>query len=369
MSQLTLGHYISGNKPKRLHEQRKHVKKTHVNPVKYKMKSEHVYKFKEKGKDSYKQITFFKDRDGNSISKSLVFETSKTVWSQDWKTYKPRCDLNKMMYAQVERRIHKEGEADFRRKVRDEPLSDANIKKRLIKGLTGECFVYEELTKLQFDKFDIGIPRDDGASWFADIPTFGGDFIECKTTQGEYIRGQYRKLLNEQDNKKKQREYYRNSPSYCLNIADKYGNKSSKGHACKAARGVSLPNEFFCGIRNRKVKGKRQMKISFIIRMIDLERKFKVDGKLVRVFDMVVKPWDDNRSEYSGFVKGKARLIEDLLIETFTKYKIPFYKPIDNRFNANGFVETTDKSPKSIIDVGKTSYGQFDLLDDSDEED
>ena len=46
--------------------------------------------------------------------------------------------------------------------------------------------------------------------------------------------------------------------------------------------------------------------------MIDLERKFEVDGKLKRVFDMVVV-WDDNRSKYKGFVKGKGRLIEDLL--------------------------------------------------------
>lgn len=366
MSQITLNHYIYGKNKKQLHK----VKKLKRNQMKYKQ-IDYKYKFKEDLKDSYKSITFFKDREGNPISRSLVFEQTDNVWFQNWKTYNPRNDLNEMMHRQIERRIHEQGEAEFRRKVRDEPLSDENIKKRLVKGLTGEIFVYEELTKLQFNKFDIGIPRDDGASWFADIPTFSGDFIECKTTQGDYIPGQYRRLLKEKDHKKKQREYYHNSPSYCLNIADKYGDKTNKSHACKAARGVSLPNEFFCGIRNRLYKGKRQMKISFIIRMIDLERKFKVDGNLVRVFDMIVKPWDDDRSEYIGFVKGKARLIEDLLIETFTKYKIPFYKPIDNTFNPNGFVEEKDESPKTVMDVPyvKTSYGQFDLLEDSDEED
>ena len=374
MNQLTLASFINDKRFKKKSQLQKHSKrftKQFDNQMKYKVKSEHTYKFKEEKKDeSYKKITFFHDRNGDAISESLVFAKTKTVWSQPWIKYTPRDDINEMIHEQIERRVNREGEADFRRNVRAEPLSNANIKKRLVKGLTGECFVYEELSKLQYHETDIGKPRDDGASWFADIFTFSGDFIECKTTQGDYIPGQYRRLLKETNDRKKQREYYRNSPSYCLNIADKYGNKKSKSHACKAARGESHPNEFFCGIRNRMKKGKRQMKISFIIRMIDLERKFEVDGKLKRVFDMVVVPWDDNRSKYKGFVKGKGRLIEDLLIETFTKYNIPFYKPMDNRFKSNGLIVSDEVSPKTIMvefenvdEVQTLKTGQFDLLD------
>ena len=333
---------------------------------------------KDKANDAYKQITFFKDRQGKAIAKSLVFEQVSKVWSNNWTQYKPRDDIKSLIETQINRRVYLEGEGNFRRNVRGETFSNKNIEKRLRKGLYGEGYTYETLSKLQFHPEDIGIPRDDGASWFADIPTFSGDFIECKTTEGNYIPGQYRRLLKEKDDKKKQREYFRNSPSYCLNVADKHGNKV-KGHACKAARGESFPNEFFMGLRHRVRNGKHQYKISFIIRMIDLERKFEVDGKLTRVFDMVVVPWDDNRDHFKEFVNGKARLVEELLIETFTKYDIPFYRPIDNQLKSNGFVFDEKESPSSVLQIEKVttsvkkiSTGAFDSLfdeSDSDEED
>ena len=67
------------------------------------------------------------------------------------------------------------------------------------------------------------------------------------------------------------------------------------------------------------------------------------------------------------------------MIETFTKYDIPFYSPINNQLKANGFVFDEKESPSSVLQVEKVttstkkiSTGAFDSLfdeSDSDEED
>ena len=102
-------------------------------------------------------------------------------------------------------------------------------------------------------------------------------------------------------------------------------------------------------------------------------RKLNKHNRPVYIWDLVIKPWDDERDCMKEFCKGKARLIEELLIETFTKYKIPFYKFADNRFNSNTTLKNKSarkKSPVSVMDAENVSkpQGKFAALYDSDDE-
>jgi len=322
----------------------------------------------------YTQITAFKDREGKTIQKSLVFETCDSPWSSDWKSYNAGKAAMEAVNSQVNRRFQ-QGEARYRAEERAEPQSEAILRKKLIKGISGEFAFYDFAKQRQFKPTDVMQPRDDGPSWYGDIIFFDGSYGEIKTTEGEFIPGQYRRLVNLPIAEKK-RQYSRNSPSFVFNVADQFGN-TTRQHTCKVARKASFTNEFLVGQRHRVVKsatGRRthQYKISFIVRMVDLQRRVEKDGEMVDVWDLVTVPWDDESSNMKGFCKGKARLIEDLLIEIFTEYRIPFYKFADNRFVSNTIkpkIRTKITSPVSVQNIGMARLnGKFACLYDSDED-
>lgn len=319
----------------------------------------------------YSKITAFKDRDGRSIENSLVFNTCDLPWSSQWTTFNAGKSVMEAVNSQVNRRFQ-EGEADYRATERAEIDSEAILRKKLVKGISGEFAFYEYGKGMQFQRSDIMQPRDDGPSWFGDIIFFDGTYAEIKTTEGEFIPGQYNRL-KDLPHAQKKREYSKNSPSFVFNVADQFGNKSRE-HTCKVARKASFTNEFFIGQRHRVVKtheGKRihQYKISFIVRMVDLERRVEVDGELCDIWDLVTVPWDDEREDMKGFCRGKARLIEELLIETFIKYGIPFYQMTDLRYISNAAKCPEIKSPTGVQQIEQVyshSASKFGALYDSD---
>lgn len=337
---------------------------------------------RETKKEDYKTITAFKDRQGNVIEKSLAFEPCKLPWSTEWASFKVSKAQRNALNSQVNRRIE-EGEADYRAVERAEPQSVGIIRKKLMKGISGEFAFYNTAEKLQFDKTDVLQPRDDGPSWFGDIIFFDGSYCELKTTEGEFIPGQYESLLG-LPIQKKIRQYAKNSPGYAFNVADKYGNVTRE-HSCKTVRKASFTNEFFVGMRHKvERKGNRNVhsyKISVIARMVDLERRVEHEGQMVDLWDLITKPWDDERENMVGFCNGKARLIEELMIKYFIKYDIPFYKIADNRYNSNAPAPATSPatslspkkgkeahSPTGVKDLEKLSNSAFGCLYESDED-
>ena len=323
-------------------------------------------------------IQWFTDRDNNRITDSLIYEPVTTPWSSDWKDFEaPQSvinDMNKQLDERMGTRNGKDSkkscEWKVRSKLRKEPYSLRQMREKLQKGLMGEIFLWTHLKQYQYKEEDVGTPRNDGPSTCGDLFAFDGTVSEVKTTEGEYIKGDYRRL-KDLSHKEKQKIYVKNSPSYMVNVADKNGNVT-RGHINKAHVGSSYENEFLVGVRHRIHNGNHQHKVSFIIRMIDFNHLvISEDGNHHRLWHDIAQPWDDKRKKYKDMCKSKRRIIEELIYENWERFHLNFYRPIDNRGNPNikkEEVTMEEISPKGVSEVfdvpkkpNKAKLGKYDI--------